>query len=124
MRQLARQERLPRRRADRRIAVVGAEPGALRSQTVDIRSPGHRVAVAAQDVTRMIVRQNKEKIPLPACVYCLRGDPYQEFAASDVSHAQNDIAESVAQLLNDSRCAGADPGSEARALCIVLSNCR
>ena len=106
MRLLARQERLPRRRADRRVAVVGAEPGALRSQTVDIRSPGHRVTVAAQDITRMIVRQDKEKIRLPACGCCLRGDRYQEFAASDVCHAQNDIAESVERLqdeLNDCR---------------------
>src|SRR5260370_32477911 len=101
MRQLARQERLPRRRADRRVAVVGAEPGALRSKTVDSRSPGHRVAVAAQDITRMIVRQDKEKIRLPASGYCLRGDPCQEFAASDVSHAQNDIAESVEQLQDE-----------------------
>jgi len=52
----------------------------------------------------MIVRQDKEKIRLPAG-YCLRSGPHQEFAATDVCHAQNDIAESVERLqdeLNDS----------------------
>src|SRR5579883_2181523 len=64
MREHPREKRLPRWRADRRVAVVAGEPSALGSQAVEVGRSREAVAIGAEDVPGMVVRQNEQEIGL------------------------------------------------------------
>ena len=64
VRQLSGEETLPRRSADRRIAVVARKARPLRCQPVQVRRGRQPVAVAAHHVCGVVVGQQEEEIRL------------------------------------------------------------
>src|SRR5262249_8256937 len=64
VRHLARKERLPGRRADRRIAMMARKTSSLRGQPVQVGRRGSFIAIRAEHVARMIVGDYEEEIGL------------------------------------------------------------
>ena len=62
VRHLPGEKTLARGRADRGIAIVGGEAGALRGKAVEIGCVDERVAVTAEHITGVIVSQNIEQV--------------------------------------------------------------
>ena len=50
------------RHADRTVRIGGGEAGPALGEAVDVRRPHHRVAVAARDVPRVLVREDEEEV--------------------------------------------------------------
>ena len=65
VRQLAGQDRLPRRRAHRRIAVVPRKMGSFGNQTVQVGGLRQTIALRAKDISGMVVRNHEEQVRLP-----------------------------------------------------------
>lgn len=62
VRQLSGEERLARRRANRGVAMVSAETNAFPRKPVDVGGERQAVAVAAHDVTGVIVSEDEQEI--------------------------------------------------------------
>ena len=99
VRHLPGKKTLARGRADRGIAVVGGEAGALRGEAVEIGCVEESVAITAEDITSVIVSQNIEQVRASAGGGQRQGlgggCSHQQFTPGEMRGAQKDTCNDI-----------------------------